>query len=91
MPDTGSSMSRADRRGRSPRRCAHRRRTLYELADIAAGKRCGKRVPPISPLALEAVTRIDALFDFEREIDGQSACRRLKVRRERSAPLLADL
>ena len=93
MPDTGSSMSRADRRGRSPRRCAGRIawRKLYELADIAAGKRRGKRVPPISPLALEAVTRIDALFDFEREIDGQSACRRLKVRRERSAPLLADL
>ena len=70
---------------------AHGRRKFYELADIAANKRRGKRVPPISPLALEAVTRIDALFDFEREIDGQSACRRLKVRRERSAPLLADL
>ena len=32
---------------------AHARRKFYELADIAAGKRCGKRAPPISPLAME--------------------------------------
>ena len=67
----------------------HSRRKFYELADIAAGKRRGKHAPPISPLALEAVTRIDALFDIEREINGQSAWRRLAVRRERSAPLVA--
>ena len=47
---------------------AHGRRKFYELADIAANKRRGKRAPPISPLALEAVKRIDALFDIEREI-----------------------
>ena len=70
---------------------AHGRRKFYELADIAAGKRRGKRAPPISPLALEAVKRIDALFDIEREINGESAERRLAVRRERSAPLVAEL
>ena len=70
---------------------AHGRRRFYELADIAAGKRRGKRAPPISPLALEAVKRIDVLFDIEREINGETAERRLAVRRERSAPLVAEL
>ena len=70
---------------------SHGRRKFYELADIAANKGRGKRAPPISPLALEAVTRIDALFDIERTINGESAERRLAVRRERSAPLVAEL
>ena len=70
---------------------SHGRRKFYELADIAAGKRRGKRAPPISPLALEAVKRIDAIFDIERAINGESAERRLAVRRERSAPLVAEL
>ena len=69
---------------------AHGRRKFYELADIAAGKRRGKDAAPISPLALEAVKRIDALFDIERAINGESAERRLAVRRERSAPLVAE-
>ena len=70
---------------------SHGRRKFYELADIAANKRHGKSAPPISPLALEAVTRIDAIFDIERTIRGESAARRLAVRRERSAPLVAEL
>ena len=37
------------------------------------------------------MTRIDALFDIEREINGEAAERRLAVRRERSVPLVADL
>ena len=45
----------------------------------------------ISPLALEAVRRIDALFEVERSINGQSAERRGAVRQELSAPLVADL
>ena len=69
----------------------HGRRRFYELADIAANKRRGKRAPPISPLALEAVTRNDAIFDIERTINGETAERRLAVRRERSAPLVAEL
>ena len=37
------------------------------------------------------MTRIDALFDIEREINGETAERRLAVRRERSTPLVAEL
>jgi len=33
------------------------------LADIAANARRGRNAAPISPIALEAVKRIDALFD----------------------------
>lgn len=50
-----------------------RRRTRFKLADIAVSKRRGKRVAPISPVALEAVTRIDALFGIERGINGEPA------------------
>ena len=60
-------------------------------AHIAASKRRGRNAPPISPLALEAVKRIDPLFDIERGIVGESAERRLAVRKELSAPVLADL
>jgi transposase len=70
---------------------AHARRQFFELADIAANARRGKKAGAISPIALEAVKRIDALFDIERGINGHSAEVRLRVRRERSAPLAADL
>ena len=70
---------------------AHARRQFFELADIAANARRGKNATVISPIALEAVRRIDALFDIERSINGQSAEERLQVRKERSAPLLAAL
>ena len=70
---------------------AHSRRKFYELADIATSKRRGKTAPPISPLALEAVKRIDVLFDIERGINGDSAEQRLATRQELSAPVLADL
>ena len=73
-------------------RCwSHGRRKFYELADIAVNKRRGKRAPPILPLALETVERIDALFDIERAINGETAERRLAVRQEQSAPLVAEL
>lgn len=70
---------------------AHARRQFFELADIAANARRGRHAAAISPIALEAVKRIDALFDIEREINGQSAEERLRVRQERSAPLLVAL
>ena len=70
---------------------AHSRRKFFELADIAASKGRGKNAPPISPLALEAVKRIDLLFDIERTINGKTAKQRLAAREELSAPLLADL
>ena len=58
---------------------SHGRRKFYELADIAANERRGRQASPVSPLALAAVKRIDALFDIEREINGQNAERRLAV------------
>jgi transposase len=70
---------------------AHARRQFFELADIAANARRGKNAAAISPIALEAVKRIDAIFDIERGINGQSAEERLRVRREQSAPLVAAL
>ena len=70
---------------------AHSRRKFFVLADIASKARKGKQAAAISPLAFEAVKRIDALFDVEREINGLSADERLAVRKERSAPLVADL
>jgi len=70
---------------------AHARRKFFVLADIASKANKGKQGTIISPLAFEAVRRIDALFDIEREINGMSAEQRLGFRAERSAPLLADL
>ena len=70
---------------------AHARRQFFELADIAANARRGKNAAAISPVALAAVKRIDALFDIERDINGLSAEERLRVRQEQSAPLLAAL
>ena len=40
---------------------------------------------------LEAVQRIDALFDIERVINGKDAAERLAVRRDLSAPLMTEL
>jgi transposase len=70
---------------------AHGRRKFFELADIASRARRGKTARAISPMALEAVRRIDALFEIERTINGQSAEHRLAARREHSAPLVAGL
>jgi transposase len=70
---------------------AHARRQFFELADIAANARRGKKAAAISPVALEAVRRIDVLFAIERGINGLSAEERQRVRRERSAPYLAAL
>ena len=70
---------------------SHARRKFYELADIAASRRRGKRSVPISPVALEAVSRIDARFDIEREVNGQTSGQRRAARQELSAPLLVEL
>jgi transposase len=70
---------------------AHARRRFFELADIAANARRGKNAAVISPIALEAVKRIDALFEIERVINGRSTSERLERRREQSAPFVGDL
>jgi len=70
---------------------AHARRQFFELADIAANARRGRKAAAISPLALEAVRRIDQLFAIERSINGLEATQRLQIRREKSAVLVAEL
>lgn len=73
---------------------AHARRKFFELADVTAAARKksrGERAGTIYPIALEAVQRLDALFDIERAINGKSAAERLAVRQELSAPLIAEL
>jgi transposase len=72
----------------------HARRPFFVLADVAANARRkaqGKPASVLSPLAVEAVRRIDALFDIERTINGESAERRRQVRQASSAVLIADL
>lgn len=73
---------------------AHARRKFFVLADIetSARRRASNKTPsPISPLALNAVRKIDALFDIERTINGLDAAERKAARQERSAPVIADL
>src|SRR6202795_4281897 len=72
----------------------HARRPFFVMADLAENARRkaqGKKPAVISPLALEAVRRIDELFEIERAINGQSPERRRAVRQELSAPLVANL
>ena len=73
---------------------AHARRPFFALADIAESARRkanDKTLAVISPLALEAVRRIDQLFEIERKINGRGADERMSMRQEMSAPLVADL
>ena len=72
----------------------HARRPFFVMADVAAAARRKadrKTTGVISPLALEAVRRIDALLEIERTINGESAERRRAVRQVLSAPLVTDL
>jgi hypothetical protein len=73
---------------------AHARRKFFVLADVEAAahrKAQGKAPLVLSPVALEAVQRIDALFEIKRAINGLDAERRKAARSEQSAPLVADL
>jgi len=73
---------------------AHARRPFFVLADLAGNARRkarGKTTAVISPLAIEAVRWIDALFEIERSINGASAQERRAVRQELAAPLVTDL
>ena len=65
---------------------AHRRRNFFDLADPALRKRS-----LLSPVALEAVKRIDTVFAIEREINGLPAEARLAVRQRRILPMVAEL
>ncbi|MGY3233201.1 hypothetical protein ACVMAJ_000091 [Bradyrhizobium sp. USDA 4448] len=59
---------------------AHGRRKFFDLARLTK-----------APIAAEAVKRIDVLFAIEREINGLAAQERLRVRQERSRPLIVEL
>ena len=59
---------------------AHARRKFFDLARINQ-----------APIASEAVTRIDALFAIEREINGLAPQQRVGVRTERSRPFVTAL
>jgi transposase len=73
---------------------AHARRKFFELADVtraAKQKSRGEKAGIIYPIALEAVQKLDALFDIERTINGKSPAERLAVRQELCAPLMTEL
>ena len=70
---------------------AHARRKFFVLADIAANAKRGKNATPISPIAFEAVKRIDALGDSERESNGLAADERLERRQQESRLLVTAL
>jgi transposase len=72
----------------------HARRPFFAMADLeenARRKASGKREIPLSPIAMELVRRIDALFAIERAVNGKSPCARLAVRQAESRPLVDDL
>ena len=72
----------------------HARRPFFAMADIEENvrrKAAGKKAIPLSPIAIEVVRRIDALFEIERGINGKSAAARLAVRQKLSRPLVEDL
>ena len=69
---------------------AHARRKFFELADLTSLRRA-KNATPISPLAFEAVKRLDAIFTIEREINGLNPAQRLAVRATKTVPLFDEL
>lgn len=65
----------------TPAACwSHGRRKFFELAKLTK-----------APIAVEAVRRIDEIFEIERDINGRTPEERLAVRRERSRPLVIAL
>jgi transposase len=72
----------------------HARRPFFAMADIeenARRKASGRKEIALSPIAIEIVQRIDALFEIERSINGKSAEERLAARQISSRPLVEDL
>ena len=71
---------------------SHARRKFFELADIKAIARKGRSVvEEISPIALEAVKRFDAIFAVEREITGMTVEARHDARQRLVRPMVSDL
>jgi transposase len=59
---------------------SHGRRKFFDLAKLTK-----------APIAVEAVRRIDELFEIERAINGKVSIERLAIRQEQSKPLVAAL
>jgi transposase len=73
---------------------SHARRPFFIFADLqeaARRKATGKKPVVVSPVALEVVRRIDAIFDIEREINRQPPEKRRAVRQELSKPIVEAL
>jgi transposase len=68
----------------------HARRKFFELADVA-GQLKRRKKPVVSPIAAEAVRRIDAIFEVERSLIGVDADGRLAERQAGVTPLIAAL
>lgn len=68
---------------------AHARRKMFELADIASKLRKQTQIT-ISPIALEAVRKFDAIFELERSINGLAPAARVAARSKDIAPLVND-
>ena len=66
---------------------AHARRYFFELADIAANAKRRKGAANISRMALEAVQRIDRVFEIERDLGGNPADARRDMRQQLTAPI----
>ena len=64
---------------------------MADIEENARHKAAGKKEIPLSPIAIEVVRRIDALFEIERSINGRSAEERLEVRQKLSRPLVEEL
>jgi transposase len=72
----------------------HARRPFFAMADLdenARRRAAGKKVIALSPIAIEVVRRIDALFEIERPINGKIAGERRVARQELSKPLVEEL
>src|SRR6201995_4462980 len=71
--------------GGSPRRLSRRRAGATAAGTSLISQHCR------SPIAAEAVRRIDELFEIERTINGKMPAERVAVRQEQAKPLVEDL
>ena len=84
--DAYAGFNRLYEAGRKPGRItaamcwAHARRKFFDVARLNK-----------APIAIEAVERIDALFEIERDINGKPPPERQRVRADHSRPLVAEL
>ena len=62
-----------------------------DVEENARRQAASKKAVVLSPIAIEVVRRIDALFDIERPINGKPAEERKAVRQELSKPLVEAL